>query len=318
MRTTITAPVRIADAPAETVESLATPVTEAAAASVDSVAPHLASDPDPAASAASASTPSHAPSSTDVTGLVDISGVHKSYGPHEVLHDISLTVAPGQVLTLLGPSGSGKSTLLRTINHLETIDAGAITIDGEYIGYEWRGSKLHELPEKRVLQRRTRVGMVFQNFNLFPHLTALENIIEAPLSLKRAKKAAAIAQARELLAKVGLSDRADHYPRQLSGGQQQRVAIARALALEPDVLLFDEPTSALDPELVGEVLGVIRELAHSGTTLIIVTHEIGFASEIADHVVFVDHGRIVEQGPPEQVLRAPRHQRTRDFLDKVL
>ena len=222
------------------------------------------------------------------------------------------------MLTLLGPSGSGKSTLLRTINHLETIDAGAITIDGEYIGYEWRGNKLHELPEKRVLQRRTRVGMVFQNFNLFPHLTALENIIEAPLSLKRAKKADAIAQARELLAKVGLSDRADHYPRQLSGGQQQRVAMARALALEPDVLLFDEPTSALDPELVGEVLGVIRELAHSGTTLIIVTHEIGFASEIADHVVFVDHGRIVEQGPPEQVLKAPRHQRTRDFLDKVL
>ena len=314
MRTTITAPVRIDETLAEIEAEVAGASAEAelvtATEAVPDTSSTLTADP------ALATYP--APSSEGVTGLVDISGVHKSYGPHEVLHDISLTVAPGQVVTLLGPSGSGKSTLLRTINHLETIDAGAITIDGEYIGYEWRGSKLHELHEKKVLQRRTRVGMVFQNFNLFPHLTAIENIIEAPLSLKRASKAEATAQARELLAKVGLSDRADHYPRQLSGGQQQRVAIARALALKPDVLLFDEPTSALDPELVGEVLGVIRELAHSGTTLIIVTHEIGFASEIADHVVFVDHGRIVEQGPPEQVLKAPQHQRTRDFLDKVL
>ena len=314
MRTTITAPVRIDETLAEIEAEVAGGSAEAelvtATEAVPDTSSTLTADP------ALATDP--APSSEGVTGLVDISGVHKSYGPHEVLHDISLTVAPGQVVTLLGPSGSGKSTLLRTINHLETIDAGAITIDGEYIGYEWRGSKLHELHEKKVLQRRTRVGMVFQNFNLFPHLTAIENIIEAPLSLKRASKAEATAQARELLAKVGLSDRADHYPRQLSGGQQQRVAIARALALKPDVLLFDEPTSALDPELVGEVLGVIRELAHSGTTLIIVTHEIGFASEIADHVVFVDHGRIVEQGPPEQVLKAPQHQRTRDFLDKVL
>ncbi len=252
------------------------------------------------------------------TGLVEISGVHKSYGGSEVLHDISLTVTPGQVVALLGPSGSGKSTLLRAINHLETIDRGEITIDGEFIGYEQRGDRLYELPEKRVLERRTRVGMVFQNFNLFPHLTALENVAEAPVALRRLSKAEAEAQARALLARVGLSDRAGHYPRQLSGGQQQRVAIARALALQPEVLLFDEPTSALDPELVGEVLDVIRDLARSGTTLIIVTHEMGFAAEVADHVVFLDHGRILEQGHPRQVLRSPQHSRTRDFLQKVL
>lgn len=252
------------------------------------------------------------------TGLVEITDVHKSYGPHEVLHGITLRIEPGQVITLLGPSGSGKSTLLRAINHLETIDSGSITIDGEYIGYERRGGQLHELHEKHVLQRRTRVGMVFQNFNLFPHLTAIENIIEAPIGLKRASRQEAIDQARILLERVGLADRADHYPRQLSGGQQQRVAIARALALKPDVLLFDEPTSALDPELVAEVLSVIRDLAHGGTTLIIVTHEIGFASEIADHVVFLDAGRVVEQGPPAQVLRAPEQARTQEFLDWVI
>lgn len=252
------------------------------------------------------------------SGLVELSNVHKAYGEHEVLHGISLRIEPGQVVTLLGPSGSGKSTLLRAINHLETISFGAITIDGEYIGYERRGEQLFELPEKKVLERRTRVGMVFQNFNLFPHLTALENIIEAPISLKRASKAQAVQQARELLTRVGLSDRADHYPRQLSGGQQQRVAIARALALEPDVLLFDEPTSALDPELVGEVLSVIRDLAQGGTTLIIVTHEVGFAAEIADHVVFLDAGRVVEQGPPQQVLRTPQETRTQEFLDWVI
>jgi polar amino acid transport system ATP-binding protein len=252
------------------------------------------------------------------SGLVEISGVHKSYGAHEVLHGITLTIEPGQVVALLGPSGSGKSTLLRAINHLETIDRGEITIDGEFIGYEQRGDRLHELPEKLVLQRRTRVGMVFQNFNLFPHLTALENIIEAPIGLKRATRAEATARARGLLARVGLADHAGKYPRQLSGGQQQRVAIARALALDPDVLLFDEPTSALDPELVGEVLGVIRDLAHSGTTLIIVTHEIGFATEVADHVVFLDGGRVIEQGPPQQVLRAPEQARTQEFLDWVI
>ncbi len=251
-------------------------------------------------------------------GLVEITEVSKRYGAHEVLHGISLRIEPGQVVTLLGPSGSGKSTLLRAINHLETIDSGSITIDGDYIGYELRGGRLHELPEKQVLERRTRVGMVFQNFNLFPHLTALENIIEAPIGLKRASRSEAIAQARELLARVGLADRADHFPRQLSGGQQQRVAIARALALQPDVLLFDEPTSALDPELVAEVLSVIRDLAQSGTTLVIVTHEIGFAAEIADHVVFLDAGRVVEEGPPERVLREPEQARTQEFLDWVI
>ncbi|MGO1547231.1 MAG: amino acid ABC transporter ATP-binding protein [Microbacterium gubbeenense] len=251
-------------------------------------------------------------------GLVEITGLHKSYGEHEVLHDITLRVEPGQVVALLGPSGSGKSTLLRAINHLETIDQGSVTSDGAHIGYERRGDKLHELPEKKVLERRTRVGMVFQNFNLFPHLTALENIIEAPIALKRAKRAAAIARGRELLERVGLADRAGHYPRQLSGGQQQRVAIARALALDPDVLLFDEPTSALDPELVGEVLRTIRSLAHGGTTLIIVTHEIGFAAEVSDHAVFLDGGRIIEQGPPSRVLRTPEQTRTQEFLDWVI
>ncbi len=264
-------------------------------------------------------TESGAPRSTGApTGLVEIFDVHKSYGEREVLHGITLTIEPGQVVALLGPSGSGKSTLLRAINHLETVDQGEITIDGEFIGYEQRGDLLYELPEKRVLQRRTRVGMVFQNFNLFPHLTALENIIEAPIALKRSARTEAIARARELLERVGLADHAEHYPRQLSGGQQQRVAIARALALDPDVLLFDEPTSALDPELVGEVLSVIRDLAHGGTTLIIVTHEIGFAAEVADHVIFIDGGRIVEQGPPAQVLRSPEQARTQEFLDWVI
>jgi polar amino acid transport system ATP-binding protein len=272
------------------------------AETVPETEPASAAEPAPA----TGSTPERVAS--DPTGLVEISGVHKSYGTREVLH----------VSTLLGPSGSGKSTLLRAINHLETIDGGSITIDGDFIGYERRGDRLHELPEKRVLQRRTRVGMVFQNFNLFPHLTALENIIEAPIGLKRAKRAEAIERARELLARVGLADHADHYPRQLSGGQQQRVAIARALALDPDVLLFDEPTSALDPELVGEVLSVIRDLAHSGTTLIIVTHEIGFAAEVADHVVFLDGGRVVEEGAPEKVLRSPEQARTQEFLDWVI
>lgn len=252
------------------------------------------------------------------TGLVEVTAVHKSYGDREVLHDITLRVEPGQVVALLGPSGSGKSTLLRAINHLETIDGGTVTIDGDDIGYERRGDKLYELPEKKVLERRTRVGMVFQNFNLFPHLTALENIVEAPIGLKRSSRADAFARARTLLQQVGLADRADHYPRQLSGGQQQRVAIARALALDPAVLLFDEPTSALDPELVGEVLRVIRGLADGGTTLIIVTHEIGFAAEVSDHVVFLDAGRIIEQGPPSRVLRTPEQTRTQEFLDWVI
>ena len=251
-------------------------------------------------------------------GLVEISDVSKSYGAVRVLRDVSLTVQPGEVIALIGPSGSGKSTLLRTINHLETVDAGSVTVDGQYIGYELRSGRLHELPEKNVLERRTQIGIVFQNFNLFPHLTALENIVEAPVALKRASKAEAREQAKALLARVGLADKEHHYPRQLSGGQQQRVAIARALALNPKVLLFDEPTSALDPELVGEVLDVIRELSKSGTTLIIVTHEIGFAREVADRVVFLEQGEILEEGTPSQVLSKPRHARTKDFLRKVL
>ena len=251
-------------------------------------------------------------------GLVEITDVSKSYGAVRVLRDVSLTVQPGEVIALIGPSGSGKSTLLRTINHLATVDAGSVTVDGQYIGYELRSGRLHELPEKNVLERRTQIGIVFQNFNLFPHLTALENVVEAPVALKRATKAEARDQAKALLARVGLADKEHHYPRQLSGGQQQRVAIARALALNPKVLLFDEPTSALDPELVGEVLDVIRELSKSGTTLIIVTHEIGFAREVADRVVFLEQGEILEEGPPSQVLLKPRHPRTKDFLRKVL
>lgn len=251
-------------------------------------------------------------------GRVEITNVVKSYGTHTVLKGVSLTVEPGQVVTILGPSGSGKSTLLRTINHLETVDSGTITIDGQYIGYEYRGGKLHELHERELLKRRTQVGMVFQNFNLFPHLTALENIVEAPVALKRATREEAREQAHELLARVGLADKADNYPRQLSGGQQQRVAIARALALNPNVLLFDEPTSALDPELVGEVLDVIRQLANQGTTLIIVTHEIGFAREVSDQVVFLDQGELLENGTPDQVFHSPKHHRTQEFLRKVL
>jgi polar amino acid transport system ATP-binding protein len=251
-------------------------------------------------------------------GLVEIDDVSKSYGAVRVLRDVSLTVQPGEVIALIGPSGSGKSTLLRTINHLETVDSGSVTVDGQYIGYELRGERLHELPEKQVLERRTQIGIVFQNFNLFPHLTALENVTAAPVALQRASRAEARDQARALLARVGLADKEHHYPRQLSGGQQQRVAIARALALNPKVLLFDEPTSALDPELVGEVLDVIRELSTSGTTLIIVTHEIGFAREVANRVVFLEQGEILEQGTPAQVLLHPRHPRTKDFLRKVL
>ncbi|KTS64588.1 arginine ABC transporter ATP-binding protein [Microbacterium testaceum] len=255
---------------------------------------------------------------TDGRGLVEIHNVHKSFHGVEVLKGIDLTVHPGDVVALLGPSGSGKSTLLRTINHLESVDAGSVTVDGEFIGYELRRGKLHELHEREILQRRTRVGIVFQNFHLFPHLTALENVTEAPVALKRLSKDNARELALGLLDRVGLSDKADAYPRQLSGGQQQRVAIARALALKPQVLLFDEPTSALDPELVGEVLDVIRDLAKLGTTLVIVTHEIGFAREVADRVVFLDQGRVIEQGTPQEVLERPRHARTREFLAKVL
>ncbi|MCT4473609.1 amino acid ABC transporter ATP-binding protein [Bosea sp. SSUT22] len=247
-----------------------------------------------------------------------ISHVSKSFGPLKVLDDVGLALKPGSVTAIIGQSGSGKSTLLRAINHLERVDEGFIAIDGELIGYRQDGETLYELKEKDILKRRIDVGMVFQNFNLFPHLTAIENIAEAPVTVRGLSREQALAEARELLARVGLADKVDAYPRQLSGGQQQRVAIARALALKPKVLLFDEPTSALDPELVGEVLDVIKELSRSGTTLVIVTHEIGFAREVADQVVFMEAGRILETGAPAKVLGEPDHPRTREFLAKVL
>ncbi|MFJ1649570.1 amino acid ABC transporter ATP-binding protein [Streptomyces sp. NPDC088258] len=250
--------------------------------------------------------------------MVEVRGVHKSFGPLEVLRGVDLRVRAGEVTVVLGPSGSGKSTLLRSINHLEKLNRGYVAIDGELIGYRRSGSTLHELKEREVLKQRLHIGFVFQNFNLFPHLTVVENIIEAPVSALRRPRREAVEAAGALLERVGLADKAEAYPRQLSGGQQQRVAIARALALEPKVLLFDEPTSALDPELVGEVLDVIKDLAVSGTTMIVVTHEIGFAREVADTVVFMDEGVIVEQGPPTEVLDRPRHARTKAFLSKVL
>ena len=266
-----------------------------------------------------ATTTAETPATTAATrGLVEITKVHKSFGATEVLKGVSLTVEPGGVAVIVGPSGSGKSTLLRTINHLEKVDGGHISIDGKLVGYEVRGHKLHELREKEILRQRTDIGMVFQNFNLFPHLTALENVAEAPVVAQGRSKDEARRRGLELLDRVGLKDRAGAYPRQLSGGQQQRVAIARALALDPKILLFDEPTSALDPELVNEVLDVIRELAKSGTTLIIVTHEMGFARDVADTVVFMDQGQIVEQGTPEQIFTNPQEPRTRSFFSKVL
>ncbi|MFF9089337.1 amino acid ABC transporter ATP-binding protein [Streptomyces sp. NPDC014991] len=253
-----------------------------------------------------------------MTVMVDIRSVHKSFGPLEVLRGIDLQVRTGEVTVVLGPSGSGKSTLLRTINHLEKVDRGEISVDGALMGYRRAGDRLYELPERDVLRQRTRIGFVFQNFRLFPHLTVLDNVVEAPVSALKRPRKEALENARRLLERVGLADRAGAYPRQLSGGQQQRVAIARALALEPKLLLFDEPTSALDPELVGEVLDVIRDLAARGTTMIVVTHEIAFAREVADTVVFMADGKIVEQGPPQEVLGAPREERTRTFLAKVL
>ncbi|MFD0168128.1 amino acid ABC transporter ATP-binding protein [Streptomyces decoyicus] len=250
--------------------------------------------------------------------MVEIRSVHKSFGSLAVLNGVDLQVRTGEVTVVLGPSGSGKSTLLRTINHLEKVDSGSVSVDGALVGYRRAGNKLYELREREILRQRTEIGFVFQNFHLFPHLTVLENITEAPVAALRRPKKDADKAARALLARVGLADKADAYPRTLSGGQQQRVAIARALALEPKLLLFDEPTSALDPELVGEVLDVIKDLAHQGTTMIVVTHEIGFAREVADTVVFMDDGRIVEQGPPGEVLDRPRHERTKSFLSKVL
>ncbi|MEU9385472.1 amino acid ABC transporter ATP-binding protein [Streptomyces sp. NPDC048279] len=249
---------------------------------------------------------------------LEIHDVHKSYGAHRVLDGIDLTVRPGEVTVVLGPSGSGKSTLLRVVNHLEKPETGYVSVGGELIGVKRHGDGLKELSERAILAQRSRIGFVFQNFNLFPHLTVLDNVAAAPVATGKLTRPQAQQLAKELLERVGLGERVGAYPRQLSGGQQQRVAIARALALRPGIILFDEPTSALDPELVGEVLSVIKDLASGGTTLVIVTHEIGFAREVADRIVFIDGGKIVEQGPPTEVLDRPRHERTRDFLRKVL
>ncbi|HEY2571423.1 MAG TPA: amino acid ABC transporter ATP-binding protein, partial [Solirubrobacteraceae bacterium] len=236
----------------------------------------------------------------------------------EVLKGISLEVAAGEVLCLLGPSGSGKSTLLRCINHLEKINSGRLSVDGELVGYRQVGEKLHELRESEVARKRSQIGMVFQHFNLFPHMTALGNVTCAPLRVKKESRERAESRARELLDQVGLGDKVDAYPSQLSGGQQQRVAIARALAMQPKLMLFDEPTSALDPELVGDVLAAMQQLARDGMTMIVVTHEMGFAREVADTVVFMDAGVVVESGKPADVLSNPSHERTRAFLSKVL
>jgi polar amino acid transport system ATP-binding protein len=250
--------------------------------------------------------------------MVRAERVCKDFGALSVLKGVTLSVDRGKVLVLVGPSGSGKSTFLRCINHLENVSAGRLYVDGELIGYRERGGKLHEMSPRDAAKQRRDIGMVFQHFNLFPHRTALANIIESPVHVKKAKKAAATERARDLLNQVGLSDKADAYPAQLSGGQQQRVAIARALAMDPKLMLFDEPTSALDPELVGEVLGVMKKLASQGMTMIVVTHEMGFAREVADELVFMDGGVIVEHGPPREVLSNPQHDRTKAFLSKVM
>ncbi len=244
--------------------------------------------------------------------------VHKSFGHTEVLRGINLTVMPGQTVVLIGPSGSGKTTFLRCINHLEKIDKGRIYVGGQLIGYRTVNGRLVEDTERNIAAQRARIGMVFQRFNLFPHLTALENIIEAPIHVKKMPREEAVRRARELLAKVGLANKADYYPAQLSGGQQQRVAIARALAMDPMLMLFDEPTSALDPELVGEVLKVMEQLALEGMSMVVVTHEMGFARHVADRVIFMDHGRVVEEGTPSQIFDSPQHERTRAFLSKIL
>jgi polar amino acid transport system ATP-binding protein len=252
------------------------------------------------------------------TAMVNAEGVHKRFGRQEVLKGITLAVQAGEVMCLLGPSGSGKSTFLRCINHLEEINAGRLSVDGQLVGYRQVGDRLHELRESEVARKRAEIGMVFQHFNLFPHMTVLENVTCAPIRVKKVQREQARSRARELLRRVGLADKLDAYPAQLSGGQQQRVAIARALAMEPKLMLFDEPTSALDPELVGEVLQVMRALAQDGMTMIVVTHEMGFAREVADTMVFMDAGAVVESGRPSDVLSNPSHERTRAFLSKVL
>ncbi len=243
--------------------------------------------------------------------------VHKRFGRLEVLKGISLAVQPGEVMCLLGPSGSGKSTFLRCINHLEKINGGRLSVDGRLVGYRQQGDRLYELRESEVARERADIGMVFQRFNLFPHMTALENVIEAPIRVRKRPRAAAVERGEHLLGSVGLADKRDAYPAQLSGGQQQRVAIARALAMDPKLMLFDEPTSALDPELVDEVLDTMRALAGSGMTMVVVTHEIGFAREAGDTLVFMDGGVVVESGDPREVLANPQHERTRSFLSRV-
>ena len=253
-----------------------------------------------------------------MTPMVKAEQVCKSFGALHVLKGITLEIGRGEVLCMVGPSGSGKSTFLRCINHLEQVNAGRLYVDGALIGYRERGNKLHEMSPRDAAKQRRDIGMVFQHFNLFPHRTALENILEAPVHVKRVKKGEAVARGKDLLNQVGLSDKADAYPAQLSGGQQQRVAIARALAMSPKLMLFDEPTSALDPELVGEVLEVMKKLAAEGMTMVVVTHEMGFAREVANQLVFMDAGVVVESGNPREVLSNPQHERTKAFLSKVL
>lgn len=257
-----------------------------------------------------------------MTAMIEIKDVHKFFGDLHVLKGVDMKVDKGEVCVLLGPSGSGKSTLLRCINGLEKISTGRVYLEGELMGMrevERRGKiELHELSDKQVTAQRSRIGMVFQRFNLFPHMTALENVMEGPVQVQRVPKEQAKAEALELLTRVGLADRTDHYPAELSGGQQQRVAIARALAMKPELMLFDEPTSALDPELVGEVLEVMKDLAKDGMTMVVVTHEIGFAKEVADHLVFMDDGKIVEEGDARTIIENPQHPRAQEFFGKVL
>jgi polar amino acid transport system ATP-binding protein len=252
------------------------------------------------------------------TPMVLAESVCKNFARLEVLRGINLEVARGEVMCIVGPSGGGKSTLLRCINHLEKIEGGRLWVDGELVGYRQNGGKLYELREREVCAKRAEIGMVFQRFNLFPHMTALQNVIEAPIRVKGVPRAEASELARQLLERAGLKDKVDAYPNQLSGGQQQRVAIARALAMKPKLMLFDEPTSALDPELVGEVLDVMRDLARSGMTMVVVTHEMGFAREVGDTLVFMDQGLVIEAGGPRDVLGNPQHERTQAFLSKVL
>lgn len=250
--------------------------------------------------------------------LVKIEGLHKFFGQHHVLRGIDLSIKSGEVSVVIGPSGSGKSTMLRCVNLLETISAGRISVDGKLIGYREIDGKLHDLKTKEIAAQRRDIGMVFQRFNLFAHKTALQNVMEAPVQVRGQSKAAARTRAMELLDRVGLADRSGHYPSQLSGGQQQRVAIARALAMDPALMLFDEPTSALDPELVGDVLNVMKDLATSGMTMIVVTHEIGFAREVGDRLTFMDAGVVVESGDPREMIAHPQELRTQEFLSRVL